>query len=209
MLQDAARVWSWVCSSSVFVWRRAGGPVSFRGCEGGRGAEHALCRARFFAERASLQSTLLCALLCRARFFAEHSPLRASLQSTLLCRAHFFAEHASLQSILLLLCRARSADMLPGCEGGRGASQLWSWVCSSSVFVLRRAGGPVSFRGCEGGRGASQLWSCVLRQMASQLWRLCCLVLRGMEASQLWSCVVLFCGESRRVSFRGCEKGMI
>ena len=31
-----------------------------------------------------------------------------------------------------------------GCEGGRGASQLWSWVCSSSVFVLRRAGGPAS-----------------------------------------------------------------
>ena len=48
-----------------------------------------------------------------------------------------------------------------GCEGGRGASQLWSWVCSSSVFVLRRAGGPVSFWGCEGGRGASQLWSWV------------------------------------------------
>ena len=34
-------------------------------------------------------------------------------------------------------------------------------------------------RGCEGGRGASQLWSCV----------------------------VLFCGEWRRVSFRGAKGG--
>ena len=55
-------------------------------------------RARFFAERASLQSTLL----CTARFFAEHSPLH----STLLCRARSFAEHASLQSTLI--CRALS-----------------------------------------------------------------------------------------------------
>ena len=72
-----------------------------------------LCRARFFAQHASLQS----ALLCRARSFAEHAPLQstllcralssaqhASLQSTLLCRARFFAEHAPLQSTLL--CRA-------------------------------------------------------------------------------------------------------
>ena len=71
--------------------------------------------ARFFAEHASLQSTLLCralssaehaslqsTLLCRARFFAEHTPL----QSTLLCRARFFAEHSPLQSTLL--CRALS-----------------------------------------------------------------------------------------------------
>ena len=28
-----------------------------------------------------------------------------------------------------------------GCEGGRGASQLWSWVCCCLFFVLRRAGG--------------------------------------------------------------------
>ena len=86
-----------------------------------------------------------------------------------------------------------------GCEGGRGASQLWSLVVVSSVFLFRGDGGqsasgavkgeggpvsgggvvgffvsggrgPVSFRGCEGGMEASQLWSCVLR---------------GMEASQL------------------------
>ena len=107
-----------------------------------------------------------------------------------------------------VLLRDSSCLRAPGISG-RGASQLWSWVCSSSVFVLRRAGGPVSFRGvcsssvfvlrraggpvsfrgCEGGSGASQLWSC--------------LVLRGMEASQLpgcdggsgasqlWSCLVL------------------
>ena len=80
---------------------------------------HGEDRARFFAEHAPLQSTLLYAplqstLLCRALSFAEHSPL----QSTLLCRARSFAEHASLQSTLLcralsfaeqstLLCRAR------------------------------------------------------------------------------------------------------
>ena len=107
---------------SVFVLRRAGGPVSFRVF-----AEHAplqstllcsffaaslqllctlLCRARFFAEHASLQSTLL----CRARFFAE----RASLQSTLLCRAHFFAEHAPLRSTLLCFEVSRRASQLLG-----------------------------------------------------------------------------------------------
>ena len=32
-------------------------------------------------------------------------------------------------------------------KGGQSALEL----CSSSVFVLRQAGGPVSFRGCEGG----------------------------------------------------------
>ena len=100
-----SQLWSWVCSSSVFVLRRAGGPVSFRGCEGGRGA--------------------------------------SQLRSWVCFEA------------------SRRGSQLRGCEGGRGASQLWSWVCSSSVFVLRRAGGPVSFRGCEGGRGASQLWSWV------------------------------------------------
>ena len=101
-----------------------------------------LVRARFFAQHAPVHSTLL----CRARFFAEHAPgqstllvrarscaQHASLHSTLLCRACSFAGHAPVQSTLL--CRARSpADMLPGCEGGRGASQLWSWVCSSSVL---------------------------------------------------------------------------
>ena len=97
-------------------------------------------RARFFAEHASLQSTLLCALLCRARFFAEH----ASLQSTLLCSTLSFAEHASLQSTLL--CRARSsADMLPGCEGKGG--QLWSLAVSSSVF-FRGDGGASQLPGC-------------------------------------------------------------
>ena len=69
-----------------------------------------------------------------------------------------------------------------GCEGGRGANQLWSLVVVSSVFLFRGDGGqsasggrggqsalefgggvvgffvsggrgPVSFRGCEGGRG--------------------------------------------------------
>ena len=91
-------------------------------------AEHALCRARSSAQHAScaesLQSTLLCALLCRARFFAQHTSLQstllcralsfaehAPLQSTLLCRARFFAEHASLRASLqsALLCRARSS----------------------------------------------------------------------------------------------------
>ena len=47
-----------------------------------------------------------------------------------------------------------------------------------SVFVL-------------GGRGASQLPGCE----------------GGRGASQLWSCVVFFCGEWRRVSFRGGEGG--
>ena len=65
-----------------------------------------LACSRFFAEHASLQSTLL----CRARSFAEHSE-HAPLQSTLLCRALSFAEHASLQSTLL--CRARSAEHSP------------------------------------------------------------------------------------------------
>ena len=32
-------------------------------------------------------------------------------------------------------------------------------------------------------------------------------VLGGRGASQLWSCVVLFCGEWRRVSFRGAKGG--
>ena len=42
-----------------------------------------------------------------------------------------------------------------------------------------------------GGRGASQLPGCE----------------GGRGASQLWSCVVFFCGEWRRVSFRGGEGG--
>ena len=107
-------------SSAFFFWG-AGGRVSFGGAEGVQifFAEHAslqstlLCRARFFAEHTSLQSTLL----CKAHFFAEHASLQSTLlckahffadytssQSTLLCRALFFAEHASLQSTLL--CRA-------------------------------------------------------------------------------------------------------
>ena len=54
---------------------------------------------------------------------------------------------SQLWSLVLLLSvfflGAQGASQLPGCEGGRGASQLWSWVVvSSSVFVL-------------GGRGAS------------------------------------------------------
>ena len=38
-----------------------------------------------------------------------------------------------------------------GCEGGMGASQLWSWVVVSSSFFFSGGRGPVSFRGCEGG----------------------------------------------------------
>ena len=76
------------------------------------------------------------------------------------------AGQSALELGLFVVCfcfeTSRRASQLPSCEGG-GASQLRSWVCSSSVFVLRRAGGPVSFRGCEtvrrlflfwGGRGA-------------------------------------------------------
>ena len=135
-------------------------------------AEHAPLRSTLLAEHASLQSTLLCrARSCvRARFFAEHegaehAPGQSTLlvrarflcrarslaehapgQSTLLCTARFFAEHAPVQSTLL--CRARScaahffADMLPGCEGGRGASQLPG--CVQTGYALsafsRRAG---------------------------------------------------------------------
>ena len=151
---------------SVFVLRRAGGPVSFRVFAEHAPLQHAslqllcsffaaflhapvstlLCRARFFAEHASLQSTLLstllCALLCRA--FAKCS----------LCgrarRARSSAEHASLQSALL--CRARSSararffaecSPLQTCfravkgEGGKSALV----VVLLSVFVLGGAGG--------------------------------------------------------------------
>ena len=157
-------------------------------------AEHAslqstlLCRARSFAARCPLQSTLLCrahffarfftehaslqsTLLCRARFFAEHSPLRAPLQHAVLCRARFFAEHTSLQSTL------------------RGASQLWSWVCSSSVFVLRRPEGQSASGAVKGEGGpVSSLELCSAGNGGESALELCCLVLRGMEASQLPGC---------------------
>ena len=87
---------------------------------------------------------------------------------------------------LFVLRRAGGPVSFRGCEGGRGASQLWSWVCSSSVFVLRRAGGPVSFRGCGGGRGQSAL-----------------------ELGLFIVCFVCFCFEaSRRASqLRGEQEG--
>ena len=83
-------------------------------------------------------------------------------------------------------------------KGGQSALEL----CSLSVFVLRRAGGPVSFRGCEGG----MFWSLVVVSSPSVF------VLGGAGASQLPGCEgeggpvsfgVVFCGEWRRVSFRG------
>ena len=99
---------------------------------------------------------------------------------------------SSSSSSVFVLRRAGGPVSFRGCEGGRGASQLWSWVCSSSVFVLRRAGGPVSFRGCEG--GSSSVF--VLRRAGGPV------SFRGCEGE--WRRVsfgVVFCGEWRRVSF--------
>ena len=148
--EGASQLWSWVCSSSVNVLRRAGGPVSFRAVklfvvcycfETSRRASQlpGLVRARFFArscaEHAPGQSTLL---LCRARSWsrarscAEHASLHAPAQSTLLCRARFFArscaEHASLQTWF---------------EGGRGRVSFrgaFKRVMPSERFRGGRAG---------------------------------------------------------------------
>ena len=94
----ATQLWSCVCCRFLFF-----GGAKGTGGESASGARKG-CRALFFAEHASLQSTFLCkaqsTLLCRALSFAEHAPL----QSTLLCRARSSAEHAPLQS--KLLCRA-------------------------------------------------------------------------------------------------------
>ena len=65
---------------------------------------------------------------------------KRALQRSVLCQ-----EGNGGESALVVV----SSVFFSGGRGGRGASQLWSWVCSSSVFVLRRAGGPVSFRGCD------------------------------------------------------------
>ena len=62
------------------------GPAFHHGPSAQRCRRRAGGSARFFAEHASLQSTLL----CRARSCSEQAPV----QSTLLCRARFFAEHA-------------------------------------------------------------------------------------------------------------------
>ena len=89
-------------------------------------------------------------------------------------------------------------------SGGAKVSQLWSLVLLLSVFFWGRRG-PVSFRAVkgEGGRvsfgvGCETVAVCF-----------CFGGRRGDDVSQLWSCVVLFCGEWRRVSFRGGEGGMM
>ena len=71
----------------------------------------------------------------------------------------------------------KGASQLPGCEGGRGASQLWSLVVSPSVFVLVGGRGPVSFRAVKGEGGASQLWSLVVSSSSPSSPSLCCLFL--------------------------------
>ena len=85
---------------------------------------------------------------------------------------------------------------------------------SSSVFVLGGGRGPVSFRGCEGGNVLSQLWSLVVVASPSSLSSSSCclfLFLGGAGGQSASGCVCCFCGEWRRVSFRGWEmimKGM-
>ena len=126
-----------------------------------------------------------------------------------------------------------------GCEGGRGASQLWSLVVVSSVFLFRGDGGQsasgavkggwrrvsfgvvfcgewrrVSFRGCEGGRGASQLWSLVVVSSVFLVsgGRGPVSFRRGkggQSALEFGGGVVVFFVSGGRgpVSFRGCEGG--
>ena len=92
-----------------------------------------------------------------------------------------------------------------GCEGGRGASQLWSCVVLFCGEWRR-----VSFRGAKGGESALELGVKLKLFVVVAVVVVAVLsvfVLGGRGASQLWSCVVLFCGEWRRVSFRGAKGG--
>ena len=115
-------------------------------------------------------------------------------------------------------------------------SQLWSLVVVLlSVFVLGGRRGPVSFRAVKGKGGQSALeLSCSagnggesasggcgrgMMRVSFGVWWCCCRFLfwGAQGASQLPGCegeggpvsfgVVLFCGEWRRVSFRGLWRG--
>ena len=59
-------------------------------------------------------------------------------------------ESASGVGVVVVFCGEWRRVSFQGGEGGRGASQLWSWVLLSSVFFGGR-GGPVSFRAVKGG----------------------------------------------------------
>ena len=71
------------------------------------------------------------------------------------------------------------ASQLPGGRRGKGGESALELGVVVVCFLFLRGAGASQLPGCEGGRGASQLWSCV----------------------------VFFCGEWRRVSFRGGEGG--
>ena len=106
-------------------------------------------------------------------------------------------------------------------EVSRRASQLWRWCCCR--FLFWGAQGASQLPGCEGEGGQSALelglfvvcFCFEVSRRASQLWWWCCcrFLFWGAGASQLPGCegeggpvsfgVVLFCGEWRRVSFRG------
>ena len=88
---------------------------------------------------------------------------------------------------------------------GDDVSQLWWWCCCRFLFW-----------GAQGGQSASGLWR---GDDVSQLWWWCCcrFLFWGAQGASQLGCegeggpvsfgVVLFCGEWRRVSFRGLWRG--
>ena len=221
--RGASQLWSLVVSPSVFVLVGGRGPVSFGvwwcrrrrrrrrlflfwwgegasqlpGCEGGRGASQLWSLVVSSSPSSSPSVFVLVGGRGRVSFRAvkgEGGPVSFGV---------WWCRRRRRRRCAVCFCfgGGKGASQLPGCEGGRGASQLWSLVVSSSVFVLVGGRGPVSFGvwwcrrrrrrrcavcfcfgggtgasqlpGCEGGRGASQLWSLVVSSSSS----LCCLFL--------------------------------
>ena len=180
-------------SFGVWWWCRrfsgGRGPVSFRGCEGGRGASQLwslVVVSSVFLFRGDGGQSASGAVKgeggpvsfgvwwwCR-RFFCfggtGASQLRGcegGMESALeLCSAGNGGQSAS-GAVLFRGNGGQSASGAVKGEGGPVSFGVWWWCCR---FFVSGGRGPVSLRGCEGGMEASQLWSCVLR---------------GMEASQL------------------------
>ena len=120
---------------------------------------------------------------------------RAGGQSALELGVKLFVAVASVLSVFVL--GRAGGQSASGAVKGEGGPVSFGVGCET---VRRRRlflfWGPVSFRAVKGEGPSSPSSS------SSPVF-----VLGGRGASQLWSCVVLFCGEWRRVSFRGAKGG--